>query len=208
MATETSEQTKPVHFRERFQQRVKREFAEQTTSHVVQQLHRDGDTVRLWRCTHPASCIHRFYICCPPGWLIVYGDMGECMWSRTEDMIEFARQSIHSLGYFSEKASRESRVTEFAPELVEEWAAELPAEFAESGREWTETLADELEGIVAEADENGRQAFELALLRSDLYTDFEDVPTTDFYTYRYLWIVEGIKWFIGRLDAGEVQPPE
>jgi hypothetical protein len=65
--------------------------------HVVTQRHNDGDAGRLWRCAKPQSSSYAFTIYAPPGWLIFTGDMGESMWSREYDMIEFARKSINSL---------------------------------------------------------------------------------------------------------------
>lgn len=193
-------------FRKQLAEQAKKSAEENLKNHRVRQKHRDGDTVRLWRCDNNGSSVYHFTVCAPPGWLIVYGDMGECMWSREPDMINFARKSINSLGYFSEKASRDSKIDEQRGELITEFLAEYEAEHLRSyGDEMT---AEQLEVLSELRDSwDGSEDIEGWLrefYESDLCNDCESMPDVKSYTYHYLWKIEALKWFLAKLDAGDV----
>lgn len=193
-------------FRKQLLEQAKKSAEQNLKNHRVRQRHRDGDTVRLWRCDNNGSSVYHFTVCAPPGWLIVYGDMGECMWSRTPDMIGFARESIGSLGYFSEKVSRDCKITEPRGELITEFLAEYEGRHALNYGEVMTTAERE---VLAELRDswNGSEDIE-AFLRefyeSDLCHDSDSMPDVNAFTYHYLWKVEALKWFLAKLDAGEV----
>lgn len=189
-------------------ERARAGFQKNSANHVVTQLHRDGDTVRLWRCGSEKTVIHHFYICCPPGWMMVYGDMGEYQWSRTVDMVEFARGSIGSLDYFSEKIAQNCTIKSNNPDLVDEWLDSIREESLEGGRGWTEQHDSALNELKDQWEHSGDvRAFQDAVYVSPIYRDYEDMPNIKTYTYPYLWVVEGINWFISQLDAGNVELP-
>lgn len=196
-------------FRERLLAHAAESFVKDTKDHVVRQLHYDGDVVRLWRCASPNSSIYSFSVEASLGWLIVYGDMGACMWSRTLDMVSFVRGSVHSLDYFSEKVPTTIAIKQHYPELIEEWFRDIKGEWIEGGNEWTEDHDAALADIRSEYEEcHCKDDFNRALAHSVFYHDFESIPDTTYYTFRYLWTIEGLKWWIQRLDAGEVIKPE
>ncbi len=174
--------------------------------HTVKQLHNDGDPGRLWKCSNNGSSVYAFTICAPPGWLIIYGDMGECMWSREYDMIAFAKQSIESDRYFAGKASKDCNITELRDELAREWIAEQPKDWSEcSGEPWGDEQQEMLDEIEQALDRYGDvRDFQTACFESDLCSDSSAVPDCKAYTFNYLWQIEAIKWFLKKLDAGEV----
>jgi hypothetical protein len=92
-----------------------RSFAE----HVVTQRLNDG-MFRSWRCQKLGSWIHGFNITTTPGHLIVTGDIGDLIVTRTADMIAWAREAIHDPGYFAEK------VPSSIP--TREWSYDRPCE--------------------------------------------------------------------------------
>lgn len=180
---------------------------EKTPDYVVKQMHRDGDTVQLWRCGKPNSSSYAFYICSAPHCLMVYGDMGEYMWQRHPDMIPFIRGSIGSLDYFSEKVPRDIQIKTDYRELVEEWFATVKQERIDCGYDWGEKEEQALAQLRDEWNSYEEvQQFKWALFESDLYNDYEDVPRTEYYTFHYLWTIEALKWFIKQLDEGKVIP--
>jgi hypothetical protein len=192
-------------FRKQLLEQAKKSAEQNLKNHRVRQRHRDGDTVRLWRCDNNGSSVYHFTVCAPPGWLIVYGDMGECMWSRTPDMIQFARESINSLGYFSEKVSRDCKIRELRSELAEEWFSTIRDEWKQCGRKWTKEHSAALKSIRHEFDNYGLlEDFRKAIYESILCSDSDDLPDLECYTYHYLWKIEALKWFLAKLDAGEV----
>jgi len=185
------------------QQRIKNDLKD----HVITQRHRDGDPGRLWRCAKPGTNNLSFTVHAPPGWLMITGDMGECMWSRHYDMLPFIRGSIGSLEYFSEKASRDCVIREKRTELAEEWVEEQ-----ESGEEWedyhgepmTEEDKEKIQEIREAYEEyNSVEALQNAAYESGLYDSCSYLPSCEFYSFHYLWKIEALKWFIAKLDAGE-----
>lgn len=195
-------------FRKEFQEEVRRRFSshiENNPEYVVQQMYRDGDVVKLWRCGKPGSSICSFYICSSVGCLMVYGDMGEYMWERHPDMIPFIRGSIHSLAYFSEKVPHGIEIKEDCSELIEEWFSEIKQDWVEYGSEWGEKEENALEELRDSWDsweDVGR--FMQDFFDSIFYNDCESFPNCRYYTFQYLWVIEGLKWFIQQLDGGHV----
>lgn len=194
-------------FKRSLMDRVQRSLVNNTKDHVVQQLHGDDDTVKLWRCGKPQSSTYMFYVCSAPNCLMVYGDMGECMWQRHYDMIPFVRGSVHSLDYFSEKVPADLRdgIMTDHKELIDEWLAGVKEEQIELGYEWTKEQDRALEEIRGSYSHyESPDDFRRAVYESDLYRDCDSMPAVSWYTYHYLWKIEALKWFIQKLDAGEV----
>ena len=190
-------------FRTRLHAQVKEAFERDIANHVLEQLHLDGDVARVWRCGRPKSSVYCFWVCASPHCLTVYGDMGEFMWMRHPDMIPFIRGSIESLSYFSEKSPATIKIREPYTGLIDEWFEEVKDRWIAGGSEWTDAEDDELNGIRNEYENYGDPAdFRRAVYESDLCSDAEDVPNIEYYSFHYLWVIEGLKWFIKTLDAG------
>lgn len=197
-------------FRQKHLDEVKERFAGHISKYpdfAVKQLHRDNDVVKLWRCGRPGSSNCEFYVCSSIGCLMVYGDMGEYMWQRHRDMIPFIRGSIGSLNYFSEKVPSGIEIKTGHPELVDEWFEDVKADRIEYGDDWGDNEDEALEELKEFWEYNGNvDAFLWQYADSVLNTDCEDFPKVEFYTFHYLWIIEGLKWFIQQLDGGNVLP--
>jgi len=207
-------ETKKLDFKAQLHARAEKHFKAHVTSEVsrdtycVTQLHGDDDTVKLWRCGKPQSSTYMFYVCSAPNCLMVYGDVGEFMWQRHYDMIPFIRGAIESLDYFSEKVPRGIEIKTEYEELVEEWALTIKEERALSGHDWDDSCDTALAEIMdAYAIYGSVHDFQSALFDSKLCTDYEDMPDLQHYTYSYLWVIEGLKWFIKELDASNVVKP-
>lgn len=190
-------------YKKRLAQDAKKNAIQNLKNHTVEQYHNDGDQCRLWRCSNDGSSVYHFWVCAPPGWLIVYGDMGECMWSRTSDMIAFARQSIESHDYFASKASRDSTIREVNPELAREWLSNVLKEWNDDyGRKPTAKEKDIVASLREWWEDYGDPVgLRMQIYESGLFSDCEGIPSFEFYTYSYLWRCEAIKWFLGKLDS-------
>lgn len=197
--------TTKTDFRTRLRHQVVEDIRKHLESHTIEQWHRDGDPGRIWKCSNNGSSIYAFTICAPPGWLIMYGDMGECMWSRTRDMLPFIRGSIGSLNYFSEKASRNCTIVETRTELAEEWLNDAEQDWLDShGEPMDEQQLAKLQAI-REAFESYNEVHDLqrAIYESGMFDSCSAIPNCQYYTYQYLWKIEALKWFMRKLDAGE-----
>jgi hypothetical protein len=178
---------------------------ENLKDHVITQLHKDGEGGRRWLCSRPQSSVYRFHVYAPPGWLMITGDMGECMWSRVYDMLAFVRQSIGSLGYFSEKVTRDIEIKEYHTELVEEWFKNFKKEWKES---YGEKPSKDVLGQLADLRESWENYNDPQRLQMEIYEgiydyDSESIPSFKTYKYHYLWKIEALKWFIAKIDAGQ-----
>jgi len=185
--------------------RVADAAANNLAAHTIQQLHADGAPGRIWKCSNNGSSVYAFTVYAPPGWLMMTGDMGGCMWSRHRDMLSFIRGAINSLGYFSEKASNDCNIRCKYTELAEEWLSEAPKEWEERhGNPMTDEELEQLPDI-RDAYENYGEIHDLpsAVFESPLYNgDCSTVPSCEYYTYHYLWKIEALKWFVERIDSG------
>lgn len=192
-------------FRTQLHEDAKDSVARHLANHTIHQWHRDGEPGRIWKCSNNGSSNMAFTVCAPPGWLVVYGDMGECAWTRLRDMLQFVRGSIRSLDYFSGKASRDCIIKEDRTELIEEWFKSVRKEWREGGRKWTRKQTEALKEIRDAFDSYGDPAhFNQALYESELCMGCDDMPNIKAYTFHYLWKIEALKWFIAKHDAGEI----
>lgn len=192
-------------FRSKLRRRVAEQALKNLKDHTIVQLHRDGDPGRLWRCTNNGSSVYGFTVSAPPGWVIVSGDMGECMWSRTRDMLAFIRGSIGSLDYFSEKASKDCKIREPFTELAEEWLQEQESEWEDRhGDPMSDEQKEKLQGIREAYEQyNSIENLIQAAYESGLYDSTSYLPHCQYYTYQYLWKIEALKWFVAKIDACE-----
>jgi len=193
-------------YKDKLVSRAKSDVAECLINHVVTQRHRDGDPGRIWRCARPGTVVYAFTVYATPGWLMMTGDIGECMWSRVYDMLSFIRGSIGSLEYFSEKASRDCVIREKRTELAEEWLDEQPKEWKEyHGEPMTKEQKAKLREIRDEFEEyNSIDRLQTAIYDSQMFDSTSYIPSCEFYTFQYLWKIEALKWFIAKVDSGDV----
>jgi len=205
----TAKNEKPD-FRRELREQARDHFAAhiaRTPEYVVQQVHRDGDIVKCWRCGKPTSSTYMVYVCSAPNCLMVWGDMGECMWQRHYDMIPFLRGSGENLDYFASKAVSDCEVKIGYKELIEEWFTEVKQNDLDAGYDWGE----EEDKALADLKDDWRlsetiEQFMWEFHSSPLCRDMDSYPTVTYYTYHYLWRMELLNWFIKQLDEGKVLP--
>lgn len=192
-------------YRRKFAEDVREKFPRDVANHIVVQYHNDGDVGRLWKCHNPKSTACHFWISAPPGWLMIYGDMGECMWSRLHDMIPFIRGSIESTSYFHEKSSRDCRTKEHSTEMVSEWLQCVEQEWEDyHGEPMSESKREILEELEGDWDGEDVEGFIRKIYDAGLFYDSESIPSFQHYTFHYLWQCKALDWFVKQLDAGNV----
>lgn len=188
------------------------DFPRQIARHVVEPRLLNG-LYRHWRCGQPDSSDMYFSITTWPGFLAYTGDMGEYVFTGTEDMVAFFR-GTRDIGYIAEKCVAHCRegVRQFSGERFEEVLAEelkdridsLRDNYDGQGAARKQALRNTFDSIDREGTKyDGPQAGVLAmksLYESGLY-DGGELPDCTIYTLRYLWCMRAIRWFIGQLDA-------
>ncbi len=163
--------------------------------HVITERLSQG-MFRSWRCQTPGDWNCAFDLTTTPGHLIITGDIGDLIVTRTEDMLVWSRTAVHSIDYFAEKVPHAIPTREWDRDVVAEWvAAELAEEQAQDEldqkriAEWQE-LAD-----VISDDEIHEGGFADALSTAGLI-DGCDWPTLTNWTRNFLWCREAVKWFL------------
>lgn len=174
---------------------VKRRIVNDLAAHTITSIHSDG-LHRHWRCQKPGTINLYFDVVTWPGFMCVTGDMGEWLFRRTDDMVEFMRSSCMSYGYAAEKCvAHRGELTEFCWDDMNEWLSGLEKEATEAGD--SDTL-DKIEEV--------RQAYQCYELEHDVYKAIyesglsDDPPRCQNFTYRFLWILHAIKWFCEKAE--------
>jgi hypothetical protein len=173
-------------------------------------LRLDHGLYRAWRCRRPRDWAYGFDVHTGPGWLMVTGDMGTCMWERTTDMVSWVRGSINSLSYFAEKVPREFKIKEYDPAMAKAWLLwEIVGYYNDHcgcdmrKQDWDRWQA--LLDLYRESDPDDQLGFEREVYESGI-ADGSDWPNFKNYCYHFLWIREGLKWFLANLDKAVPEP--
>lgn len=176
--------------------------------HVVTVKQADG-LYRHWRCQKPGSWNMGFDVVTWPGSLCFTGDMGDYLFQRTADMVNFMRSACMSYSYAAEKCvAHDGRLEEWCSELFDEELEWLQQQAKEAADEYGEP--ERVENC-AEKIEEIRQAYSIyeteadamkALYESGL-VDGCDMPRCKTYTWHFLWCLHALKWFFAKIDAGD-----
>lgn len=209
---------------------VLEQFFKDTATHTLTVLRDDGNYRHL-RCQKPGTWCYGFDIITWPGYLAISGDMGELMFARSADMIEFFRvgEEHHIAGgglyinasYWSEKCKasdgdRKEFVPEYFQAYVREQFAEHIADHTEDGGEppeWKNELWADLDGCVIHAASE-YDTMESAMRALHDYGNPKQFGGFDFgsdigelasrfeqYTYHWIWRLYAISWAVRAYDA-------
>lgn len=184
---------------------VKQRIINDLANHRITLKHSDG-MYRHWRCQQPGTWNLGFDIITWPGSLCYTGDMGDYLFQRTHDMVEFMRQASMSYSYAAEKCvAHDGRLKEFRHELFEELLQNYVADRGLEGAEESELASvrrkiDDLREA-AKGDYDTPQEVMQAIYESGLW-DGCDMPSCEAWTFHFLWGLHAIKWFCDSLAAG------
>lgn len=176
-----------------------REFAE----HRVE-VKLDVGLHRRWLCSSPNTGMYSFTIVTFPGRLVVAGDIGFLALERQDDMLAWARSSLRDLDYVAQKVPQCIQTREYDPDIAREWCRTELAKLKQDGGKpdgWVERIEVIKEVLEDWIDDEGRTMSELH--EAGLF-DSGDPPDFRNWTYNFLWCVSALRWFIKRLDAGNV----
>lgn len=162
-------------------------------NHKIEQRLNQG-MFRSWRCKADATWAHGFDITTMPGTLIVTGDIGELIVQRADDMIAWARGSVHSIDYFAEKVPRSMQTGEFCVEVAKEFLSELRQDLKRE-RELDDDKKEKIAELRNILDGDEIADFELTLYLSGL-VDGCDMPNLKNWTSNFLWCREAVIWFL------------
>lgn len=167
--------------------------AKHFANHKIEQRLNHG-MFRSWRCKADGTWVHGFDITTMPGTLIVTGDIGELIVQRSDDMIAWARGSVHSIDYFAEKVPRSMETGEFCVEVAKEFLSELRQDLDESGY-LNEAKRDAIAELRHILDGDEIADFQTELYLSGL-VDGCDMPNLKNYTSNFLRCREAVIWFL------------
>lgn len=162
--------------------------------------------LRRWVFRHPDHGNHAFSLVAWPGYLFVGGDLDECVWTRSYDMLEWAAGSIRDPQYFAGKVVNTIKTREWCSELAtawvwEEWAGRVERLLMEGERPngWRRDKPQTVESLTETRDEllgyaeDGKHAFCHQVYTHTDWTDGTDWPNLERYTYAYLWARSAVK---------------
>jgi hypothetical protein len=185
---------------------VARRAIKDLAKHVATQT-LDAGLYRAWKCGEPGNCINAFEVVTGPGWLLIRGDMGTCLWERTNDMLGWCRGSINSLGYFAEKVSREIKIKEYDPDIAKAWLLDQIIDFwndhhgddmdADEWHQWKE-----ITDLYRDGDPSEKLDWERDVMDTGI-NDGGDYPDWRNYTYHFLWQREALKWLFAEITKQE-----
>lgn len=185
-------------------------FARAVAEHTMTVL-RDDDAYRHLRFGKPGTIVNSFSIVTWPGYLAFTGDMGDYVFKRLDDMMEFFRGHGPNPDYWSEKcvAAGHEGIKEYSAELAHEMIDEA---VVEASRDLPPGDAVALEEQVVSDVLNflhDGEAATHARLR-DFYAEeapdvFSDSWEWDFkvFTYHFVWACHAIPWAIAQYDQAK-----
>lgn len=167
-------------------------------SHKITQQLNNG-MYRSWLCRNPSRSAYWFQITTIPGTLLLTGDLGSLVVSRSEDMVAFCRRSIDSTSYFAEKC-QDANTKVFSHDAVREWISSHREYLNETAEDYdAQSLArqreqlDEVDNRLHELDWRG--VYEIA---EDCF-DPGEPPSWDEWDSQFLWRRDAIRWFVNHV---------
>jgi len=185
----------------------KETFLKDVSEHILKLIKDDG-LYRHMEFSNKGSFNQKFFLVTWPGYLAYTGDMGDYLFSRTEDMFGFFRNDRLEIntGYWAEKVRaasvygngiREFSVDSFRENVLEDVRSRLDLD--EDGV-IPEDMMDEIGELLRAEDE-----YECVTAMRDFSSDKIGFP--DFWehscqvkTYHYIWCCYAIVWGIQKYD--------
>ncbi|MDE2102420.1 MAG: hypothetical protein KGL39_34560 [Patescibacteria group bacterium] len=193
---------------------VNESIARNMAKHVVTVRRIDG-LYRHYRCQNPMTWNFGFDIVTWPGYLCFAGDLGEYVFQRVPDMIDFmgkvCRSNPIDYRYAAEKC-RASRwdLKEFSEQRFRSVLRERLREgrycdvFTYGGKERID-VKEKLREIASEFEEHNKDPSVAvrAMYESDLW-DGTDLPNCQTWTFQFVLCIHAIRWFCERLESGRL----
>ncbi len=164
-------------------------FVGDTRSHKMRVI-MDNGLYRHLLFRNPESSSYWFQIVTWPGFLAISGDMGEFMFSRLDDMLEFFRtEEVIDFRYWAEKC-RAGEKEQFCADTLKESVDDImSADEAKVVKRLLDSVTTEFEVYAALG--NSTQPF-----------DFGDLRWRDF-TRSFIWCCYAIRWAVKEYDVAK-----
>lgn len=163
-------------------------------NHTITERVRAG-VFRSWRCQKPGTRAYLFDITTIPGSLIITGDVGDLIVTRTYDMLPWCRGSVDDTRYFAEKVPQGFVKREFSLQSFEQWAHGVLKS--------PDTTDDERksvnEALICRHDAGSESLYEQT---RDVWID--DPPDWTDWTPGLIWCRDAIRWFVTHHSEPEV----
>jgi len=154
---------------------------------------RDEGLYRHLRFSRPDTCTMRFDIITWPGYLAFVGDMGDWVFARIPDMLEFFRGDRINPSYWAEKVQA-GECREYSEDVAREWIKEALDE-----GEFTDEERDQVSEIVTDDGE----VYTRLQIGDSCLGEFLQDASFDAYTYHYIWCCLALVWGIKQYDAAK-----
>lgn len=190
--------------------RAKEYFEKASAKFQITKLHEHG-LYRHYRCGEPGNCANSFQVMAWPGFLAFVGDMGDYVFSRTDDMIAFMARAARDCSYSAEKcvASGRGGLTEWSYARFDAWCNERLAEHPDYESKEAERVQDAVDEIRAAYQEYNEPHDALRTIwhhAPDLGVD--EMPNFEEYTVHFLWCLHALQWFCANVPAADLHPQE
>jgi hypothetical protein len=168
-------------------------FPQDIAQHQLVVLRDDG-LYRHLIFSRPTTGIQRFDIVTWPGYLAYVGDMGDFVFARIPDMLEFFRGDGINPGYWEEKIQA-GEAQRYSPEKARAWIKEALDE-----ADAPPDVRGEADWISVDdgADETYRQLRDFE--PSEVFEGWQEARFND-YTFHYIWCCLALVWGIRQYDA-------
>jgi hypothetical protein len=168
-------------------------FAQDIAQHQLTIIRDDG-VYRHLRFARPGIYSYSFEIITWPGYLAYVGDMGDYVFSRLVDMLEFFRQPTINPGYWAEKiqAGGHEGIKEYSEDKARAWVQQQLDDY-EAGDDYrSEATSFSYDDERALRDE----------LEASNFRGYSDAWEADFkdYTFHYLWCCNALVWAVKQYD--------
>lgn len=183
---------------------VSKQFEESTADHQLRILRDDGVYRHVEMRKSNGSSVCMFGVVTWPGHLAYYGDMGDFIFRRLNDMFEFFRGDREpNFGYWAEKV--QTGVTEeWSPELFREYVEETVEGWTEHPKLNQQELREAASEILSMIDDGEYECRRIAR-DFDFYgiNPFENSWEHTFtrWTYHYEWACYAIQRLVREYDA-------
>lgn len=194
------------------EQLVRERFAKDVAEHVITIKHSHG-LYRHYRCQRPRSWCMGFDIVAWPGSLCYTGDMGDYLFQRTDNMVEFMRTAVRDRGYAAQKCVTKHDIKEWREDLFRKALADRLKEaktirVMRHGSFRDESVLDKIREITAAYDEYSSQHDAVKAMYESGLWDGCDLPECTDYTHAFLWCLHAIQWFCEHVHEAKEKPRE
>lgn len=185
-------------------------YAEREFKDFIVHVMRNDEDYRHYYCKHPQSGFSSFEVMEFGSHLVITGDLGDFIFTRCEKMLDWARDSIDSVGYFSSKLVAGSYREDFCKEVAVEWIEEqrniLNGELIDANEIEDLNEVGEIDkrlSILVDLEDYLRygdiHSFQECVYEEWAEYDVEILDEFWNYTYSFLWCRQGLKFLLNHL---------